>query len=108
MKTAILVFSILFASQAFAKQATAIDCQKQDEQQVMTFQVADLRDCSDIKANSVCDYIVGNDRFTAWAFDKTVLGNSLVGDRIAGSLLRGYVYKDWVVDSEEPLSCTIR
>lgn len=111
----LLMKLVILCLLAFSQMALALDAELECELErggksinLVTIETRILVNCDFIKTGTVCDYEEGNDQFTAMAFEPAVIQSAKPGDQISGSYLSGYVWKTWVVDSEEPMTCLVK
>ena len=100
---------------AFSQMTLALDSELECELEragkminLLAIETNNLVNCDFIRIGTVCDYEEGNDQFTVLAFDPMVVKTAQPGDRISGSYLSGYVWKTWVVSSDEPVTCILK
>lgn len=107
----IIFFGLLVVSPMAFANPSELECDVVSERRQISLTPIEFRnivDCGFLRAGLVCDYYEGHDRFSAPAFEPGVIASARVGDRIQGVYLNGYVYKTWVVDSEESMTCLVR
>lgn len=87
--------------------ATKIECTDRN-QTLKTIAIDQLQDCDDLSANTVCDYVEGNDAYSGYGFDRDLLAKTAQGASLRGFYFEGYVHQTWVLTLKEDVDCVLK